>query len=319
MSDNEQVAPSWSVAIFAARERLEDLERTIHATVAAVREDTVIDILVNGNPALADQVSKWARQATGAAGNARSRLRVWSILLGDKAHTWNQYLYTIWPKSKIAFFIDGYVRVDADSFERLAAGLLAFSGDLAGTGVPSVGRSAKALRDEMLKTGGIHGNLFALKAATIEALKAIKFKLPLGLYRTDPILGAALSFNLAPSKFPWNPKGRILVHPGVTWKTDERSFWKFSDVSGQVKRVLRQGQGILEDLAVKNLFATQRLPPEQLPITAADLVFQWARSHPNELRNATLRHPLLIWLGLRKLHQPRIWTSAGTPPDLRYP
>ena len=232
MPNNEQ-APSCSVAIFAARERLEDLERTISATITAVHEDTVIDILVNGNAALADAVTKWARQAPGAAGHAHSRLRVWSILLGDKANTWNQYLYEIWPKSQIAFFIDGYVRVEADSFVRLAAGLLASPEYLAGTGVPSVGRSAKVLRDEMLKIGGIHGNLFALKATTIEALKEINFKLPLGLYRTDPVLGAVLSFNLAPSKFPWNPKGRILVTPRSHGKPISRVFGNFQTFPGR--------------------------------------------------------------------------------------
>lgn len=319
MLGNEQAPPSWSVAIFAARENIEDLERTIRATVAAIREDTVIDILVNGNPILADQVTKWAQQESKGAANGHSRLRVWFILLGDKAHTWNQYLYTIWPKSQIAFFIDGYVRVNIDSFERLATGLLTSPEYLAGTGVPSIGRSAKALRNEMLKNGGIHGNLFALKATTIEALREINFKLPLGLYRTDPILGAALSFNLAPSKYPWNPKDRILVHPQVTWKTDKRSIWNISDLKGQLKRILRQGQGILEDLAAKDLFAVRRESPEKLPETANEFIQDWATRNPCELHIAFFRHPLTIGVAMKNIQAPRDWQNKGVQPEIKFP
>lgn len=311
--------PSWSVAIFASRERLEDLEKTIAATVAASRKDTTIDILINGNPELAENVSKWAQNTKTCNSTIHPNLRVWSIVLGDKAHTWNQYLYSIWPESKIAFFIDGYVRVETESFERLASALIASPEHLAGTGVPSVGRSAQALRKEMLNTGGIHGNLFALKEDTVNSLRAINFKLPLGLYRTDPILGAALSFNLAPSKYSWNPKGRILVHPEVTWKTDARSIWKISDLTGQIKRMLRQGQGILEDLAAHDLFSIQRQPPNCLPETAAEMMNTWVECNPKQLRKTIIKHPIVVSLALKKLHKPREWKNKESPPKLIFP
>jgi len=312
-------APVWSVAVFAARENIQTLTRTLIAAVESAAQPTIIDVLVNGNVELANETAQIANVIDLAAERRAVTVRTWFIRLGDKAHTFNQYVKLIWPGSRLAFFIDGYVRINKDALILLDEAMSGSSDCLAGSGVPTVGITADSLRNEMLKSGGIHGNLFALKNSTIEPLREINFKLPLGLYRTDATLGAALSFGLNPLIHSWNPKGRILVHPDVSWDTDKKSFLKFSDVAGQVKRILRQGQGILENLAVRNHFAVQKKAPEQLPATAADLIFQWADSHPYELLKAQLRHPLLISFALKKLRQPREWLQAETAPELKYP
>ncbi len=310
--------PVWSVAIFAARENAQTLRRTIIAALEAATEPTVIDVLVNGNLELANETVHIVKNIDLIDGGRAITLRTWFIRLGDKAHAFNQYFEFVWPKSRIAFFIDGYVRVNANALILLDEAMSSSSDYLAGSGVPTVGSTAESLRNEMLRSGGIHGNLFALKGATISLLRKMDFKLPLGLYRTDPTLGAALSFGLNPSMYAWNPKGRIAVHAEVSWDTDKRSLCSISDVSGQVKRVLRQGQGILENLAVRNHFSIQKKAPEQLPATASDLVFQWARSHPYELLKVQLRHPLLIGLALRRLRMPRNWLGAEMIPELMF-
>ena len=315
---NSQV-PVWSIAIFAARENVQTLEKTIVAAKDAAIQPAIIDVLVNGNLELANETARLLRTTEPKANNRAVTVRVWFVQLGDKAHTFNQYFKLIWPKSRLAFFIDGYVRINPDALVLLDEAMSNSPDCYAGSGVPTVGVTAKSLRDEMLKSGGIHGNLFALKGSTVEALREMNFKLPLGLYRTDPTLGAALSFGLNPRLHAWDPKVRILVHPDVTWGNDERSPWRISDVSAQLKRILRQGQGILENLAVRNHFAVQEKTPDQLPATAADLVFQWVNSNPHELWKAMFRHPLLISLALRKLRQPREWSHTETAPELKYP
>ena len=234
---------SWSIAIFAARENIHTLEKTINSALDASDPLTTVDVLVNGNRELADGIVRSLKTSIKSSKTRNANLRVWFISLGDKAHTWNQYLQVIWPKSELAFFIDGYVRVKSDAFSLLDEALLDSPEHLAGTGTPSVGWSAKSLSNEMLKNGGIHGNLFALKNSTMETLRGLNFKLPLGLYRTDPTLGAALSFGLDPTSYSWSPKTRILVHTDATWGTDKKSPWRFSDVSSQLKANLKARAG----------------------------------------------------------------------------
>jgi hypothetical protein len=310
---------SWSVAIFAARENVYILEKTIAAALDASGPLTTVDVLVNGNRDLADGIVRLLNASINSSKIRNANLRVWFIHLGDKAHTWNQYLQVIWPKSELAIFIDGYVRVNSDAFRLLDEALLDSPEYLAGTGTPSIGWSAKSIRNEMLKNGGIHGNLFALKKSTMDALRGLNFKLPLGIYRTDPTLGAALSFGLDPSICSWSPKTRILVHPDVTWATDRKSLWDFTDVSSQLKRILRQGQGILENLAVRDHLAIQKLRPERFPDTATELVLRWTESHPDEFRKIFLRQPLLIALAMNRLRQPKTWLKKEISPELIYP
>jgi len=314
----ETGAPAWSIAVFAAREKIVDLEPTIASAIEASTSDTVIDLLVNGNRGLADRLVALLASAQFVSRSMHASLRVWFIELGDKSHAWNQYLEFIWPGSEFAFYIDGYVRLRADALQLLAQGLVNSPEHLAGTGVPTVGRSAQALRQQMLAQGGIHGNLFVLKRAAMQRLRDIGFRLPLGLYRTDPTLGAALAFSLDPARSSWNPKGRILVHPDVTWNTEERSIWKFTDLSSQIKRTLRQGQGTLENLAVRDFFAVRKLSPENLPKTAALLVSQWAVARRWDLAKALVRNPL-AGLALRRLRIARDWSAVSVPPVQLWP
>ena len=307
---------SWSIAVFAARENVHTLEKTITAALDASGSMTTVDVLVNGNRNLAHGIVRLLNASINSSKTRSANLRVWFIQLGDKAHAWNQYLQVIWPKSELTFFIDGYVRVDSNAFRLLDDALLNSPEYLAATGIPSIGWSAKSLRDEMLKNGGIHGNLFALKKSTMEALRELNFKLPLGLYRTDSTLGAALSFGLDPSRYSWSPKTRILVHSDVTWATDKKVPWRFTDISGQLKRILRQGQGILENLAVRDHLEIRKLRPEQLPDTATELVLRWTESHPDEFRKIFLQQPLLIFLAMKRLRQPKTWLDIDTSPEL---
>lgn len=303
----------WAVAVFAAREKPAELYRTVQAIDAAAAEHTVIDVMVNGNAGLATEVSRLIN--LGRSSNASTVIRVWSIFLGDKAHTWNQYVHHVWPGAKQTFFVDGYVRVRPDALKLLDAGMSAAPYALGGTGVPTAGRTASAAGKRMLTEGGIHGNLFALTNLVMLQLRQKKFHLPLGIYRTDGTLGAALAFGLDPSKNGWDLKRRILVHPSVSWATDEKTWWRYSEIKSQFKRILRQAQGELENCAVKDLLAGRRIAPEMLPHTASEMVLDWVRLHPNEVQGALLKNPL-VWFALKKLREPRDWSAEAQLPQL---
>jgi len=239
---HEHTDKHWSIAVFAARETLPELMATLGSVLSAVHKPAVIDLLINGNEQLAISVAE--RIASIPMNGGTSTVRVWFITLGDKGHAWNQYIHFIQPDGQVVFFLDGYVHPDCDAFDYLGTSLLESSQALGATGLPRMGRSALRLRQEMIQQGGIHGNLFCLKDETVRRIVEVGFRLPLGIYRTDPTLGAALMFNLDPAHNDWDP-ARIPVNQYVSWSTKKRNWWRFSDLKDQAKRMLRQAQGVL--------------------------------------------------------------------------
>lgn len=304
---------SWAVAVFAARETPHELRSTLDAIVEAANAATVIDVMVNGNAALAAAIAQWL--GAGKRGAGPAVVRVWSIALGDKAHAWNQYVHAVWPGAPLSFFVDGYVRLKPDALALLAAGMAASPGALGGTGVPTSGRTAAKLRQHMLAEGGMHGNLFVLTEAVMERLRQSRFHLPLGIYRTDSTLGAALAFGLDPSQYPWDIKNRVFVHPDASWTTEERKWWRYAEVKSQLKRLLRQSQGVLENLAVEDFLAHRKLAPADLPRTASELVLEWVERCPDKA-GATLSRSPLSRIALKKFRAPRDWSAAEEAPAL---
>src|SRR6185312_11556792 len=142
--------PPWSIAIFSSRETSDVLCGALQAVEAAVSQRVAtLDVMVNGNSALAEAVSQ--RLLQGAHAAPRLRTRVWFLDASDKSHAWNRYVHDIWPGGDPTFFIDGYARIRPDALELIAEGLSGAPGALAGSGVPTVGRSAKAIREQMLR------------------------------------------------------------------------------------------------------------------------------------------------------------------------
>lgn len=202
----------WTVAIFSSRESVSVLKSCIDATLkASCGAEITIDILINGNRKLADDISQCQINESDAV------LRVWFISLGDKAHAWNEYVRHIWQESDVAYFIDGYVLLNSDTLLLINQSLNVDCFALGASGVPSWGQSAQYLRKKMLAEGGIHGNCFAIRGSILQRMKENNFHLPIGIYRTDPLIGAVLSFNLDPVQNSWDPR-RIHVHPNATWR-----------------------------------------------------------------------------------------------------
>jgi hypothetical protein len=302
-------SPTWSVAISAARESVDTLSRCIHAALLACSgRPAVIDVLINGNMALAQAVSELDWSA------ADNEVRIWSIRMGDKAHTWNEYLHRIWPVGATAFFIDGYAEVKPEALLAMSDRMARTSSALGATGVPTCGRSAGKLREQMLKSGGIHGNLYAIRADAMQALRERKFRLPLGLYRTDPLLGSVLMFGLDPEKNKWDPS-LVVVEPNATWDVRGISDITWKNISSQAKRLLRQAQGDLENRAAREHLAIKRLPPQQLPGTVKELVNGWVEEHPEQARSLFFKRPLCFH-AVRKLKADRDWAAAAMPPVL---
>jgi hypothetical protein len=309
----EASPPSWSVAIIAARESIGVLSRCIKAALAACEDrDAVIDVVINGNPALAQEAAGLAASNGFACG--ASELRIWSTPAGDKAHAWNQYVHDIWPGGDIAFFVDGYAEVRPDAFAVLRRRLADAPDALGASGVPSSGRSAARQREYMLRHGGFHGNMHAISGAALQTLRKKGIRLPLGLYRTDSLIGAALLFRLAPEDAKWDTS-RLLVAGDATWDVPGLGALTLQNIVSQAKRKLRQAQGDLENRAVREHLSVRRLPLEQLPGTAYELVNRWVSEQRGQAWRMYLRNPFCLHAAY-KLRRGRDWSQAQHPPAL---
>jgi len=301
--------PTWSIAIFACRETLATLTRCIDAARNACRaHQAIIHVLVNGNDSLAWEAS----HAAAAWQTEHCQVQVWMIEQGDKAHTWNEYLHRIWTPGTLAFFLDAYAEAQPHAFERLAAVFDNPGHALAATAVPSDGRSAAWQREKMLREGGLHGNLHVLGIPAMTRLRASGFRLPLGLYRTDSLINAVLNFNFVPSVHRWDVS-RVAVVANASWNVHGITQLNPANISGKLKRMVRQARGLLENRAVREHLAVRRLPPEALPETVHELVKQWLHMCPGDARSLFVRTPLTFYAA-RQFNTSRDWSASARPP-----
>jgi hypothetical protein len=304
----------WAAVIFASRESAEVLGQTIAAARIAALQRADIDVLINGNRALAAQVASHLAGQPQDAGAAR--VRIWSISVNDKANAWNQYVQRVWAGEEVAFFIDGYIRLNLDALTLLGDAVMARPEVLGGTGVPT-----RALHARIASEGGFYGNFVCLKGTVIAELRRRGIALPFGLYRVDSLMGAWVNFGLDPKTQGWNPN-RIFAHPDASWKKDAPRWWRFNDIRAQFKRRLRQSRGVLENLAVRDLLSTRKQAPESLPATASALVLEWVARCPDEAASVLRWNPL-VRRALEEIRQipltpptellPELVSAASTP------
>ena len=282
--------PGWAAAIIASRESLATVTECVAGVAAASRfagVATTIDLVVNGNHALAQQAGALASSLVDGV-----QVRVWSISRGDKANAWNEYVHTIWAGARTTFFVDGYVRVNPDALRILDQALRDHPECLAATGVPTEGRTATAHRNSMIAGGGIHGNMHAIRQSAMEQIRRIDFRLPVGLYRTDSLIGGAMAFQFAPAQCAWNVR-LCFVAATASWSLINMPTGIYAILSTYWKRKLRQAQGQLENLAVQEHMAFKLRPPQELARCNKNMVLQYVRDNPAKVRKIIFKNPLV--------------------------
>jgi hypothetical protein len=307
----------WSAVILSSRDDAETLCSSIEAARAAASgERAIIDVMVNGNPRLAAQVTAGLESGRSSR-SGLAAVRVWSLRLRDKANAWNQYVHTVWPGAEIAFFIDGYARVWPDALARLSDRLRESRRALAAAAVPTAGRSADSLRARMIKEPQINGSLYALRGATLDALRQSGARMPLGLYRQDGLLGSALAFGLDPARHAWTPD-RIAVVPEASWSRRVASPWNTRDLLGRFDRMTRQALGVFEARAIREHLVHRERSLADLPTTNAGFIASWMRRHRAEALRTLCLHPLSLTV-LAELCRRRDWSLGRCPPVLVTP
>lgn len=308
--------PQWSIAIFAARETVAELLLTLEKVVAAASRPSTIDIVVNGNRALHNALLADTAPLLACLSPLTS-LRLWYVAYGNKAHTWNQYVATMWPQSSTAFFVDGYVQVQADNLQRLAESMERSDTALAASGFPMSGRSSGEIQAEVNTHGGLHGNLFAIRQETMQALRDRNIRLPVGLYGFDTVLGGFLGFGLDPAQHEWDMKGRVTTDAGVCWFVRDKQWWNIGDIRTQLKRILNNALRALVRKATTYYLRGQKRLPESLPGTIEAYVMEWADNNRGALYRLFLGTPLSI-VPYLKLRKTRARPLADLPPELSF-
>lgn len=299
---------SLSVVVFTSRETADDLLSTLQSVRQGIVQPMVVDVMVNGNLELAQSLLRLAHRDLSMKG-----IRIWHTPFGDKAHAWNEYVHRVWDGVSPALNLDGYVKLLPGATGALQHALRDSPDALAATGVPSVGRSASTTARAMVRDGGLHGNFFLLSSHAMARFRGMQVRLPVGLYRTDAVIGAMLAFGMDPSVHAWDPLRRIVVVPHATWLTNEKSVLSPAEWRTHVKRLVRQGQGMLENQAVRQHLAVLKRPPRELPNHVRQLVMQWGHHNGSRRRRLFVRHPT-SWLAWRRLLTTS--NSDSTPPSM---
>ena len=304
-----------SIAIFAAREDATEIMESITACrLSSAHEqcDAICDVLVNGNRKLADDLLKILPSAQNEA--SPFLIRLWYIDVPDKAHTWNVYFEHIWPEVDVCFFADGYVQPWKASFLHLSRALTDSPEAVASSAIPTIGFFANKQSRFQIRNRGINGNLFALNKDVISRLRESGFRLPRGLYRTDPLIQMAIKFDFKPSEQPHNPN-RVVVVESASYERGALSLFKWADLKKQFNRYLRQRQGDIESMALRRLFRTRGFKVTDLQETVRELLINWAESSKCEWRMAVLRNPLRL-LALRRVSSMQDMTVGSEQPEL---
>ncbi|MEP9376310.1 glycosyltransferase family A protein [Aquabacter sp. CN5-332] len=269
--------------MFARNERPTLVSCLKHIARAARGRDAYVTVILNGNSDGSAQALK------AAASEIEIPFSVYDIPYPDKSNAINQVIHRLRTTAETCFFVDAYAMISENALADLAAALAANLRALAAAAVPSVGRSAEAMRAEMMVNPGLHGSLFALRGDFVARMAASGFRLPVGLYRGDGLFGSAIMHDLDAIGTPWT-KEHMAVAPTATWTFRPLSPWKRADRQRQWNRLLRQGRGELEDMAIKRIIYQGNYAA--LPEFASALVRYLVTQDRPEMLRCLRRRPL---------------------------
>jgi glycosyltransferase involved in cell wall biosynthesis len=289
--------PRWTIAVFAMNEA---------ATIAACLES--LDANCAGVPARILLLLNGSTDGTRAVAEGlrlrHATLEIHAGRVADKSNAINEYVHRLRDPGALAFFADGYVTAHAGALAAIERALAAHPHAHVASAVPMSGRSAPAMRAQLLKGGGISGNLFACTAGFLDRLVAAGLRLPLFLYRGDGLIGSMAAHDLDAMGTPWDDS-RLIGVADATYEFRPLSPFRWRDVQRQLRREVRQARGALESAAVKAVIYQGGYAA--LPRDADTLLRDFVAA--NGLPPAGLKARILRHLALKDLR------AAPPPPD----
>jgi hypothetical protein len=265
------------------------------AAIAAAGGAMRLDVTVIANGTTDSSIDR----AAATMGAHRLPGRIYAISHADKANAINHAFYTLRQPARLHVFIDAYAVIAEDSFKGFATMLSSHQEAVAATGVAGNGRTMKAATEETLQKGGrLHGQLHAFRPAFLERLTAAGLRLPVGLYRGDGLLGSMACHDLDALNTPWDGH-RIKGTAEAVYRIPELSPFRPRDIARQLRRMVRQMRGRMENAAVTDIIYKRGFAA--LPPSADDMVRTWLSAGGTVATTASER-PFMA-LAIRQLHR----------------
>jgi glycosyltransferase involved in cell wall biosynthesis len=168
-------------------------------SIFAADPDAAFEVYVMAN-GCTDRTEELVREY----GRKRPEVHLVSIALGDKCNAWNVFIHETVPARcpgrEVYFFMDGDATVLPGSFSAMARALRDEPHAHAASAAPASGRNIEHDRAELLAQRGLVANLYALRGAFVERLRALCVRIPLGLEGDDGLIGALIKWDLAPER-----------------------------------------------------------------------------------------------------------------------
>lgn len=280
-----------AIAVFAANEA-HHLEPCLRALAAASSANGCqVSFVLNGTTD--DSVER----LRGMVLPAGMQLRVWHIPRGDKANAINVYLHELGPASSHHILMDAYIQVEPGALAALGQRLADDPHAHVACGVPRNGRSAAWMTQCVLEGGTINGNLYALRDDFVRRVVERGWRLPLGIYRTDPLLGSMAANDFDGVRHDWDPS-RIVGVAQAGYRIRPLSALRPGDILRQIKREMNQTRGVIESVAVRDVIL--RGGYGALPPNAHELLSTWLDANVPPRPDRWL-HRAMMPLVLRRL------------------
>ncbi|MGH7099575.1 MAG: glycosyltransferase family A protein [Stellaceae bacterium] len=293
--------PDYDIAVFGTNEAPTIAQCLMAIDRAVSGRSARIAVLLNGTTDNSLEIIRSTRIENAG-------LTVYLFQDADKANAINWFIYELRVKAGTYFCIDAYTRIGPGALSALERALREDTNALIASAVPTNGRSATATRESTLRGGRVSGQLYAMKPVFLDRLVAAGYRLPLGIYRGDPLLGSMAAHDLDAIGEKWDSR-RIIGVAEATFEISPLSPFRWRDIVRQYKREIRQARGALENEAIKSIIYTKGYAA--LPADANNMISEWLRSH--RIRPASIRQAYFMRLARRRLDAPAREASRGIP------
>jgi glycosyltransferase involved in cell wall biosynthesis len=206
----------WPVAVFAHNEA-RNIIACLDSLQAAAHHPIECHVLAN---ACTDRTEALVCEYAARHPN----VQLHSIALGDKANAWNVFVHEVAPRvASHCFFIDGDVRATRGALDVMAQVLTQHPSANGVSALPKSGRGVAAFQRDMLKDNGVAGNLYGLRGAFVERIRAQAVHMPIGTIGEDALMGAMLKWDLR-GDTRWD-NSKVVVARDAGFEFDSVSPW----------------------------------------------------------------------------------------------